>query len=146
VGLIYGDSITYDRAKAILDGMRAKGWSAENIVFGIGSYTYQNVTRDTHGFAVKATWAQIDGVGVPLSKNPKTDSGTKKSHRGLLAVTTNPKTGEIVTKQDVDPSVAFSETNIHNMLRMIYENGKLLRRERLEDIRRRLEAARITEI
>ena len=86
VGLIYGDSITYERAKAILQNLKSMGYSTENIVFGIGSYTYQNVTRDTHGFAIKATWAQINGEHRELFKDPVTDNGVKKSHRGLLRV------------------------------------------------------------
>jgi nicotinamide phosphoribosyltransferase len=54
-GLIYGDSITVDRADQILTRSRQQGFSPYNIVFGIGSYTYQYVTRDTYNFAFKAT-------------------------------------------------------------------------------------------
>jgi nicotinamide phosphoribosyltransferase len=87
VGLIYGDSITYERAREILRNLTAMGYSTENIVFGIGSYTYQNVTRDTHGFAIKATWVQVNGEHREIFKDPKTDKGgVKKSHRGLLRV------------------------------------------------------------
>ena len=86
VSLIYGDSITYERARLILSKLEMLGYSTENIVFGIGSYTYQGVTRDTHGFAIKATWAQVNGEHRELYKEPKTDNGTKKSHRGLLRV------------------------------------------------------------
>jgi len=54
-GLIYGDSITVDRADQILTRTREQGFSPYNHVFGIGSYTYQYVTRDTYNFAFKAT-------------------------------------------------------------------------------------------
>jgi nicotinamide phosphoribosyltransferase len=110
VGLIYGDSITYDRANQILTRLKANGWSSENIVFGVGSYTYQNVTRDTHGFAVKATWAQINGVSTPIFKQPKTDSG-KNSHRGLLMVTRD-ASGNIVTRQNVTLEEYRSDANL----------------------------------
>lgn len=86
VGLIYGDSISLDRAERILMGLAAKGFASCNIVFGIGSYTYQYVTRDTYNFAVKATWGQVNGVGREIFKDPKTDDGTKKSLKGLLRV------------------------------------------------------------
>uniref|UniRef100_A0A183CQG2 Nicotinamide phosphoribosyltransferase n=1 Tax=Globodera pallida TaxID=36090 RepID=A0A183CQG2_GLOPA len=56
VGLIYGDSITLERAEQILQRLMDKGFSAGNIVFGVGSYTYQYITRDTFGMAIKATW------------------------------------------------------------------------------------------
>jgi nicotinamide phosphoribosyltransferase len=86
VGLIYGDSITLSRAKTILEHMRQQGWASENIVFGIGSYTYQYHTRDTFGIAYKTTWGQINGVPIETMKDPVTDRGTKKSAKGLLRV------------------------------------------------------------
>ena len=86
IGLIYGDSITLDRASKILEGLEKKGFASSNIVFGIGSYTYQYVTRDTFGFAIKATYGEVNGVPYKLQKNPKTDSGEKKSAVGLLCV------------------------------------------------------------
>jgi len=86
VGLIYGDSITLERAKHILDGLAAKGFASSNIVLGIGSYTYQYMTRDSFGFAMKATWGQVNGEGRDIFKDPITDSGLKKSAKGLLRV------------------------------------------------------------
>lgn len=86
VGLIYGDSITLERAKDICDRLEAKGFASTNIVLGVGSYTYQHVTRDTDGWAMKATYAEIDGKPIELFKDPITDSGIKKSAKGLLAV------------------------------------------------------------
>ena len=87
IGAIYGDSITYERAQEILTRLEAKGFASSNIVFGIGSYTYQYVTRDTHGFAVKATMGIVNGEQRDIFKDPKTDNGLKKSARGLLHVT-----------------------------------------------------------
>lgn len=84
IGAIYGDSITLDRQKQILDGLRENKFSPASVVIGIGSYTYQYVTRDTFGFAIKATYAEINGVPTPLFKDPKTDNGIKKSAKGLI--------------------------------------------------------------
>jgi nicotinamide phosphoribosyltransferase len=39
IGLIYGDSITLQRQEKILAGLKAKGFSSDNVVFGVGSYT-----------------------------------------------------------------------------------------------------------
>lgn len=86
VGLIYGDSITLERAEQILQRLADKGFSSGNIVFGIGSYTYQYITRDTFGIALKATYGIVDGVGRELFKDPATDNGVKKSAKGLLRV------------------------------------------------------------
>ena len=87
VGLIYGDSITPQRANDILTGLAAKGFASSNIVFGIGSYAYNYSTRDSLGFAIKATAAiDSDDNLIPIQKTVKTDTG-KKSACGLLHVT-----------------------------------------------------------
>lgn len=86
IGTIYGDSINRERATAIIEGLKKKGFASGNIVFGIGSYTYQFVTRDTFGFAMKATWVEVNGKGIDIFKKPKTDNGFKNSAKGRLAV------------------------------------------------------------
>lgn len=99
IGAIYGDSITITRAEDICQRLYDKGFASTNIVFGIGSYTYQFNTRDTFGFAMKATYVElmtnIDGgdnegsflpIGRAIFKDPITDDGTKKSAKGLIKV------------------------------------------------------------
>lgn len=89
VGMIYGDSITLEYQEEILRRLKEMGFASTNIVLGIGSYTYQMVTRDTHGIAIKATAVKINGEYRPIFKDPKTDNSGKKSARGLLAVVWN---------------------------------------------------------
>lgn len=86
IGAIYGDSITLDRADEITANLEKMGFASTNVVFGVGSFTYQYNTRDTFGSAMKATWAEVNGKGVNLFKDPITDDGTKKSATGRLAV------------------------------------------------------------
>lgn len=87
IGAIYGDSITLERQETILSQLKAKGFASTNVVLGIGSFTYQYVTRDTHGLAVKATAVgDINQNITPIYKDPKTDLGGKKSAFGLSAV------------------------------------------------------------
>ena len=97
IGAIYGDSITLERATQICERLEAKGFASTNLVYGIGSFTYQGavtadaiITRDTHGFAVKSTYGEVmvDGErkGIEIFKDPKTDDGLKKSAKGLIAV------------------------------------------------------------
>ena len=89
IGLIYGDSITYELADKICQALADKDFASTNWVAGIGSYTYQYNTRDTFGFAMKATYGEVNGVGREIFKDPKTDSGMKKSAKGLIAVYKN---------------------------------------------------------
>lgn len=86
VGLIYGDSITYDRAQQIMQRLTDKGFASTNCVFGVGSYSLRYVTRDSLGSAVKVTYAQVNGKEYPVAKDPITDSGVKKSAKGYLDV------------------------------------------------------------
>lgn len=86
IGVIYGDSITYERANEIFTRLEAKGFASTNVVLAQGSFAFQYNTRDTFGSAVKATAAIVDGKEYPIFKDPITDSGTKKSARGYIAV------------------------------------------------------------
>lgn len=87
IGAIYGDSITIARAREICRKLESKGFASTNIVLGVGSFTYQYNTRDTFGFAMKATYVEIGEKGREIFKDPITDDGAKKSAKGLLAVT-----------------------------------------------------------
>jgi len=60
IGAIYGDSITIDRAEEICQRLAEKGFASTNIVLGVGSFTYQYNTRDTFGFAMKATYVEVE--------------------------------------------------------------------------------------
>ncbi len=131
VGLIYGDSISLDRAQRILKGLAAKGFSSGNIVFGIGSYTYQYVTRDTFGTAIKATWATVNGKGLELFKDPKTDDGIKKSACGLIRIEKNG-----LHYVMYDHQTAAEEMG--GELRTVFHDGKVLNFQSLKTIRERL--------
>jgi nicotinamide phosphoribosyltransferase len=132
VGLIYGDSITMERAEAICSGLKAKGFATTNIVFGIGSYTYQFVTRDTDGYAAKATFATVNGVDREIFKAPKTDDGTKRSAKGLTAVFKDEQ-GRYCLKDQA------SWDDVHNCeFKRVFHNGSLENEQTLADIRDRL--------
>lgn len=133
VGLIYGDSITLQRQWQILSRLAAKGFSAGNVVFGIGSYTYQYITRDTFGMAVKATWGMVDGEARELSKDPKTDTGVKKSAKGLIRVE---KVGDDYVQHDQQTPDEAEQGE----LRTIFEDGQLVLDESFTAIRARLGA------
>jgi nicotinamide phosphoribosyltransferase len=119
IGAIYGDSITIDRADEICSRLEAKGFASTNIVLGIGSFTYQYNTRDTFGFAMKATYVEVNGEGREIFKNPITDDGTKKSAKGLLYVHKN-DLGEYVL---IDQVTIEKENSDDNELKLLYEEG-----------------------
>jgi nicotinamide phosphoribosyltransferase len=129
IGLIYGDSITLERCEAICRQLEAKGFASTNVVFGIGSYTYQYVTRDTFGFAMKATYGEVNGEGRAIFKNPKTDDGTKISAKGLIRLDGNKL--EVTTMTDE----VTMEEEAGGMLEVVYRDGEILKEVKLEEIR-----------
>ena len=131
VGLIYGDSITLDRANQILARLAAKGFSSDNVVFGVGSYTYQYVTRDSFGFAMKATAGEVNGELREIFKDPKTDKGTKKSAKGLLRVE---KEGDDFVLYDQQTH----EQRFEGELKTVFLDGLITKEHTLQEIRDRL--------
>jgi nicotinamide phosphoribosyltransferase len=131
IGLIYGDSITLQRQEAILAGLKEKGFSSFNVVLGIGSFTYEYVTRDTYGFAMKATYGEVNGEARNIFKDPKTDDGTKKSAKGLLAVFKENDT--LVLKDE-----CTWEEEKQGLLQTVFENGKIVNEQSLTEIRERI--------
>ncbi len=127
VGAIYGDSINLERAQAICEGLKAKGFASQ-VVFGIGSYTYQYNTRDTFGTAMKATYVVVDGEGREIFKNPITDDGAKKSATGLLCV-----------KKESNKYVLYDKVNweqeAQSELKTVFKDGKITKEFSLAEIR-----------
>lgn len=152
VGAIYGDSINLERAFQICTRLKAKGFASTNIVLGIGSYTYQMNTRDTFGFAVKATYGEVvrtseedlfdqggPSIGQTFTdcrkifKDPITDDGTKKSAKGLLRV--DQMNGELVLRDQVT-----KEEEEGGELKTVFLDGQLTDPCTLSQVRERLAA------
>lgn len=157
IGAIYGDSITLDRAKDICERLKAKGFVSTNIVLGIGSYTYQYNTRDTFGFAVKATYGELmqhsskcnlndctcdSGAyceqtieSREIFKDPITDDGTKRSKKGLLGVFND--INLLLDKPFVKDQCTWEQEQT-GLLTTVFKDSKLIRETTLEEIRNRL--------
>ena len=155
IGAIYGDSITLDRAAEICERLKAKGFASTNIVLGIGSFTYQYNTRDTFGFAMKATYGEIthersDYLPTQspeatepaqwteiepreIFKDPITDDGTKKSLKGRLLVTKSVEKGLMVVDQ-----IKSWEQCENGELTTVFKDGKLVKETSLDEIRAKL--------
>ncbi|MEG3757214.1 nicotinate phosphoribosyltransferase [Pseudoalteromonas carrageenovora] len=126
IGAIYGDAITLTRQRQILQRLMDKGF-ASKVVLGIGSYSYQYVTRDTHGSAVKATSVVKAGERLAIFKDPKTDS-KKKSAKGLLKI--DRVNGELTLFDDVT-----EQEESKGLLEVVFENGKIVKETTLNEIR-----------
>ena len=128
IGAIYGDAITLERQEEIYRRLMDKGF-VPSVVLGVGSFSYQYVTRDTHGSAVKATHVTKNNIDTPVFKDPKTDPG-KKSAKGLLRVERD-DSGKLVMHDQQD---WLQEGG--GLLSIVFINGSLVRRTTLKEIRK----------
>lgn len=133
VRVIQGDGVNPDSIRVILERLLAKGWSAENIAFGMGAALLQKVNRDTLRFAMKAN-ARQDGEGRwhDLAKAPKTDA-SKASKAGRLAVYREHGRYGWCRRDELG--------HRENLLRPVWRDGELLHRTTLAEVRVRAEAA-----
>ena len=132
IGAIYGDSITIDRAEEICQRLECKGFASTNIVLGVGSFTYQFNTRDTFGFAMKATYVEVNGESREIFKDPITDDGMKKSATGLLGVSLNDD-----DSLRLEDKLSWEQEG-KGILKAIYLNGQFENPTTLTEIKNRL--------
>ena len=128
IGLLYGDSITLERQRDIYTRLESAHLAACNLVLGVGSFTYQFKSRDSLGFAIKATACVINGELKEIFKHPKTDDGTKNSLKGLIRV-----------EREAGKYVAYDQQSTaqekKGCLETVFLNGKLTKEYTLREIR-----------
>jgi nicotinic acid phosphoribosyltransferase len=111
---VYGDSITITRAKKIYKRLAIKGFAANNVSLGVGSFSFQGLenedgtislfSRDTFSIAVKCTHSKYcDEYGTVrerhVFKDPKNFSG-KRSQKGLCRIFFN-ENGELTYEDEL---------------------------------------------
>ena len=125
---VYGDSITITRAKKIYERLAAKGFAANNVSLGVGSFSFQALenedgtlspfTRDTFSVAIKCTHSKyitrewfddgyegdiwhcnVEEAERHVFKDPKGFSG-KKSQKGLCRIFFN-EDGELTYEDEL---------------------------------------------
>lgn len=119
VRVLWGDGIDITGIEEILDAMMLAGYSAENIVFGMGGGLLQKINRDTQRFAFKSSYQERNGIGYNIFKDPI--DGSKKSKSGRLALVK--EDGEYKTI----PEGYLIGCEEWNLLEVVFENGALTR-------------------
>ena len=159
IGIIYGDGCQLGKIKTIWTELEKLGFAANTILFGVGAFSFSAMvteedgmialTRDTFGFAMKATHCIINGKEYTIQKDPKTDKGNlKKSHKGCVLVYWNGKEyacRDGYTHEELKDGFYYDmankcETPFKEIqcLTTVFENGKLCNEETFEQIRNRL--------
>lgn len=136
VRVIWGDGLKPHEIHNILENLRAKGWAASNMVFGMGGGLLQNGTRDVQRSAFKCSSQLQDGVWVDIYKDPlsgllvgeKDSKGkSKASKRGRLDLDLIDGQYKTVRQEDCRNS----------QLKLVFKNGELVNEQSWEDIVKR---------
>ena len=134
VRIIQGDGINEDSIRDILATLRGYGFSADNVVFGMGGALLQQANRDTQKFAMKTSAAKVDGEWIDVFKDPITDKG-KWSKKGRLQLYRDTQ-GDYIT--DVDG--ATDDHYVEPLLKTVFLNGKITKEYTFEEVRKQAEA------
>lgn len=144
---LYGDSITPQRCEAIYERLTAQGYAINNVILGVGSFSfmcletvdedgyanYKPYTRDTFGYAIKATYGEDkDGKPIMIFKNPKA-LAWKKSQKGCVIVAPD---GQSYTDEHTFDE-AHSE-GIENLLQLVFKDGKMVKEYTLDEVRKNM--------
>jgi nicotinamide phosphoribosyltransferase len=117
VRVLWGDGIDKDGIEKILTVLEKAGFSAENMVFGMGGGLLQKINRDTQRFAFKSSAQCRNGIWHDVYKMPKDLS--KASKRGRLALLKTGDVWETKREEEVIPE--------RNALVTVFENGDLVK-------------------
>lgn len=131
IGLVYGDGMIYDRIQQIYENLKNKNFAACNVCLAAGAYMLSSVSRDDLGFAIKASYAEVNGVGISVYKQPETDP-TKASSKGMFLVTKD-ELGEYHLKEEATP-----EEESQGELQVVFLDGDLKNQTTYEEVKARV--------
>lgn len=133
IRVIQGDGINHESIPQLYESLRSNGISAENLVLGMGGALLQKVNRDTQKFALKCSYAEVNGEAVDVQKAPVEMNETgemiksfKTSKAGKLKLVNTGGTYKTVRKDSADEN---------DVLQTVFENGAIIREYTFEDIR-----------
>lgn len=134
VRVIYGDGISSPGViEKILFDLKAAGYSADNMAFGMGGGLLQKVDRDTLRFAMKCSAIIVkDNFGletiVQVYKDPIDDPG-KTSKKGFL---------DIIKENGKFTTVERGVTPLPNSeLQLVFRNGEIYNETTINEVRAR---------
>ncbi len=137
VRVIQGDGVNYDSIVAIYEALTAANIAAENLVFGMGGALLQKLNRDTQKFAFKCSYAEVDGKGVEVKKQPVEMNAKGELHPSFK--TSKGGRLKLIWKDGGYQTVkADAFPDFEDQLVIVFENGEILREETFEKIRNRV--------
>jgi nicotinamide phosphoribosyltransferase len=134
IRVIQGDGVNYDAIKQMYAALAQHQISAENLVLGMGGALLQKLDRDTQQFALKCSYAEVDGQAVEVQKRPtemdsegNITSSFKKSKGGKLKLIKQDNSYQTVQVHEYQEA--------QDELVTVFENGKLVKEYTFEAVR-----------
>jgi nicotinamide phosphoribosyltransferase len=128
IRMIQGDGVDLHSLPRILESLKMRAISTENLAFGMGGGLLQKLDRDTLKWAMKASWGRVGGEVREIFKDPVTDPG-KRSKAGRWAVVQGEGGPEAVREEQLGGR--------ENLLRPVFRDGRLLAEESFAQLRQR---------
>lgn len=128
VRVIQGDGIDENSIQKIINNVINAGYSLTNVAFGMGGALLQQLNRDTCSFAMKCSSITVGDVDRDVFKDP-IEAKNKKSKKGKLDLVLNDFNQLETTKLS---------NNINSVMRVVFENGKLLVDDSFDTIKQRV--------
>jgi nicotinamide phosphoribosyltransferase len=134
VRVIQGDGVNYESIRSIYERLKEAKISAENLLFGMGGALLQKLDRDTQKYALKCSYAEIDGKAVIVQKSPtemnalgEITESFKKSKGGRLKLVLLDGQYQTVKEHEYP--------ELENQMVTVFENGRLVKEYTFEEVR-----------
>jgi nicotinamide phosphoribosyltransferase len=132
IRVIQGDGVNLDSIRQIYACLKLNGISAENLVLGMGGALLQKPDRDVNQFALKCSYAEINGAPIDVQKNPLElnkygvlQRSFKKSKKGQL---------KLVKEEGAYKTYRIEENDAKDLMVPVFENGAILKEYTFEEI------------
>ena len=134
VRVLQGDGVNYESICEVYQALKENGISAENLVLGMGGALLQKLNRDTQKYALKCSYAEVNGKAVDVQKSPvemdkygNLSPSFKKSKAGRLKLIL--QDGKYMTVREENYPEA------EDQLVTVFENGVLYNEQKFEAIK-----------
>jgi nicotinamide phosphoribosyltransferase len=123
-GVLWGDGIQYEGVRNILFNLRNNGYSAANMIFGMGGGLHTSCTRDTQKNAFKCSAQYYGGEYHDVQKRP-------------LDPTKISKTGRFSLVKEINGTFRTVAKNFRreDFLKPVFRNGEILQEYTWDEIK-----------
>lgn len=132
IRVIQGDGIDHGSIQTIYEALKTQGISVENLVLGMGGALLQKLNRDTQKFALKCSYAEVNGQSIQVSKAPVEMNAEgvmvksfKTSKAGRLKLVRSGNTFSTVSEDAAGTDI----------LETVFENGEVKKTYTFEQVR-----------